>query len=142
MAKQILDQAQIQGTTLGYAQITSSFTTTSSTAVQVTGLTTTVTIPSGGRRVRVSVWSAQLSGTAAGNVSIVIYDGTVPSGTQLSLMQHSLPTSATAIGGYASAIITPAAGAKTYNAGIYTSAGTMTLTAATTWPAYILVELI
>ena len=40
--------------TLGYAQITSSFTTTSTTAVQVTGLTLTVTIPSGSRRIKIT----------------------------------------------------------------------------------------
>ena len=35
--------------TLGYAEITSSITTTSSTAVQATGLSVSVTIPSGSR---------------------------------------------------------------------------------------------
>src|SRR4051794_30434480 len=43
--------------TLGYTQITSNFVTASTTVVQVTGLTATVTIPSGGRRIKITAFA-------------------------------------------------------------------------------------
>jgi hypothetical protein len=131
--------------TLGYAQITSnSSTTTSATYVGVAGLSATVTIPSGGRRVKITAWTRALSnGTDAANSLMSIWDGTVGSGTQL--------TEAVATAGGAGglspvtciAVVTPAAGSKTYNVGIG-SDGTHTvgLTAASFAPAFILVEAI
>lgn len=53
---------------LGYAQITSNFTTTSVSDVQVTGLTTTVTVPSGGRGVKITVYSEALYISLAGQM--------------------------------------------------------------------------
>src|SRR5215217_2348999 len=47
--------------TLGYAQITSSFSTSSASSVFATGLTVTVTIPSGGRNIRVSFWARDIN---------------------------------------------------------------------------------
>jgi hypothetical protein len=129
--------------TLGYTQITSSFTTTSTNAVQVTGLTLTVTIPAGGRRVKITAYSYDVANNVAGGSSrVTIWDGTVGAGTQL---QQCDVTSSSANFGWAVncvAIVTPAAGSKTYNIGFHTAGNTSSLNAMLTAPAFILVELI
>ena len=128
---------------LGYAQITTNFTTTSTTAVQVTGLTTTVTIPAGGRKVKITAWTQQLiaiGGTA--NVTMQIWDGTVGSGTVLSSAQFASATGTLGASQIVIAVVTPAAGSKTYNVSLQTSANTGSLNGSTTGPAFILVEAI
>ena len=130
--------------TLGYTQITSSFTTASATPVQVTGLTSTVTIPAGGRRVEISVYNRDVYNTNAGGyAAVTVWDGTVGSGTLLTTAQFQSNSSSQTGQALASAIVTPAAGSKTYNVGLQTyGAGTAGLEAAAGFPAYILVELI
>lgn len=126
--------------TLGYAQITTNFPLTSAqtTPTQVTGLTATVTIPSGGRRIRITGFVGAV--TLAGGLGVLtIWDGTVNSGTQLN--QSNVNTS----GSYGTvyAVVSPSAGSKTYNIGIANSgANNTTVGAATTQPAFILVEAI
>lgn len=126
---------------LGYAQITSSATTTSATAAQVSTLTAAVTIPAGGRGVKITAFAQSLTNTGSNFVGLSIWDGTVGSGTQLAESGGSI-TSATGIPGIAIAFVTPSAGAKTYNVGLRTSGGTATLAAGATYPAFILVEMI
>jgi hypothetical protein len=71
-----------------------------------------------------------------------IWDGTVGSGTLLADIQPNI-TSGQAVPGYVSAVITVAAGAKTYNIGVNPNSATVTtIEAAATRPAYILVEAI
>src|SRR5207245_4076341 len=98
-----LDQSQVAGSTLGYAQITANITTTSTTVVQATGLTVTVTIPSGGRRVRITGLASNVG--SSGTVQMSIWDGTVGTGT--SLAQFNSPN-ALAPGVNIQAITTPA----------------------------------
>jgi hypothetical protein len=138
----ILDQSQVAGSTLGYASIASNFTTTSATAVQITGLTVTVTIPSGGRKVRITAFARDLNGSTSAYEVLSIWDGTVGSGTQLAAGQAYIAANNLGEQAVASAIVTPAAGSKTYNVGLQTTAGTASTEAASTYPAYILVELI
>lgn len=133
--------------TLGYTQITGNFTTTSGTAVQVTGLTTTVTIPAGGRKVRITGYCGQAFDTGAnGGESISIWDGTVGSGVQLNAAAtfSSSRTANTSAPLIVSAIVTPSAGSKTYNIGFSEvgGVGTATFQASATQPGYILVEVI
>lgn len=125
--------------TLGHAQITSGFGTTSSTAVQVTGLSASVTIPAGGRRVKITVYCPYLTQTTTTIPIVTIWDGTVASGTQLNEFRAKPGDHQ---GVVAMAVVTPSAGAKTYNAGVSTTAGTITFNAAATTPAFILVETI
>lgn len=131
------------GTTLGYAQITSVFSSSSTTDVQVTGLSITVTVPSGGRRVKITAWTSYLDNGTTSFVTMSIWDGTVGSGTQLAVCQPEIFSAgsrnypSTAI-----AVVSPAAGSKTYNVGLKTSAGTGQIGAASTYPAFILAELI
>jgi uncharacterized cupin superfamily protein len=128
-----LDQSQVAGSTLGYAQITASAVTGSASWQQVPGLSLTVTVPSGGRRVRIS-YHAVLQ---AGNSSAGIWEGTVGTGTQLS--QANIGTSNQFV--KCEAVVTPSAGSHTYNIGTINGTGTI-VTAASAFPAFILVELI
>jgi hypothetical protein len=131
--------------TLGYAQITAGAISTSNAGSAVSGLTTTVIIPSGGRKVKITAYTYQLRNNTAGNQSsIQIWDGTVGSGTLLSQAQT---ISAYADIGNAETVIwvgTPSAGSKTYNVGLSNLSGSNTakLDATSTAPAFILVEAI
>lgn len=138
------NQLATSAITLGYAQITTLATNSSTTAALVTGLTATVTIPSGSRKIKITVTSSYISNGNAGQATYLsIWDGTVGSGTQLAEGQMTSPT-----GGYGYslnvfAVVTPAAGSKTYNVGMRNSgSGTNNLGASTTSPAFILVEAI
>jgi len=129
--------------TLGYTQITSNFTTASATAVQVTSLTSTVTIPAGGRKVRITAFASDIFASASAVFVMTIWDGTVGSGTQLTrCLVNNGGTTGVTTPAIAHAIVTPSAGSKTYNVGFSTSAGTGTLEAGATYPAFILVEVI
>lgn len=128
---------------LGYAQITSNFTTTSTSPVQVTGLTATVTIPAGGRKVKITAWANSMAQSAGvDGVVLSIWDGTVGSGTQLANTGITGPGANYAVPSICIAVVSPSAGSKTYNVGFDVQAGTGTLNAAATGPAFILVELI
>lgn len=70
--------------TLGYVEKTSAFNTTSSTPVQITDLTVTVTIPPGVTNVEVSAYFPVLYCAANNNAALAsIWQGTVGSGTIL-----------------------------------------------------------
>jgi len=66
--------------TLGYAEITSGFTsTTTPAAVDITGLSVTVTVPAGGRRIKITGYASSCysTGTAGTFVSVsILEDGT------------------------------------------------------------------
>jgi hypothetical protein len=128
--------------TLGYAQITSNATATSLAAVS--GLSTTVTIPAGGRRTKITVYCQKMYNTSGpSNTRLTLWDGTVGSGTQLTAAEftsgsanYGAPITLTWSG-------VPSAGSKTYNVGLTAVGGTTaTLEAASTYPAFILVEII
>lgn len=128
--------------TLGYAQITADFTTAASNAA-VTGLSTTVTIPAGGRRVKITAWVECIQHSAAiTNLSLSIWDGTVGSGTQLARSFGTIPGSNYSLPATCIAITTPAAGSKTYNVGFGSGSATSKIIASATSPAFILVEAI
>lgn len=136
----IVDQSQVATTTLGIAQATSNFSTTSSTAVQVTGLSVTVTVPTGGRRIKITAYIRDLSNSSSSGYAILsIWDGAVGTGTLLNEGQIlNATTPVTAI-----AVVNPSAGSKTYNIGLKIAVtGTGLIEAATTAPAIILVELV
>lgn len=131
--------------TLGYAQITTNFNTASTTSVQVTGLTLTVTIPAGGRRIRITGSTSQLyNQTASKNAYMEIWDGVVGSGTRLQGCTNFTVTANTGSGSTIVSVVTPAAGSKTYNIGAFTdgTGGTAGVEAGATNPAFILVEAI
>lgn len=129
--------------TLGYAQITGNFTTTSTSQVQVTGLTAAVTIPAGGRRVKITAYAPDLQqSSSTGSIYLGIWDGAVNTGTQLTISIYTPNSANTTSPIVAMAVVTPSAGAKTYNVSIKAGSGTATLEAGATYPAFILVEAI
>jgi hypothetical protein len=128
--------------TLGYAQITAAASTASASAVQVAGLTATVIIPAGSRRIKITAFCPDLGCGSIADVTMTIWDGTVGSGTQLSRAYGYVAAANQVFPATAMAVVTPAAGSKTYNVGLHTTAGTATLDASATFPAFILVEAI
>lgn len=129
---------------IGYRQITTTFSTASTTDTQVTGLSCPVIVPTG-RKVKISLQVRAAYNANANNQSIPsIWDGTVGSGTKLN--EGYGQSNATANTGNSSspfAIQTPNTNNKTYNAGLYANpGGTANWQAASTTPGIILVELV
>lgn len=131
--------------TLGYTQITTSFTTTSTTPTLMTGLSLSVVVPAGGRKVKVTLFSRAISNnTASRYTQAGIWQGAVGSGTRIS---GSSAFSTTASQDYPCtciAVITPSAGAVTFNASLNVAGGasTGTFSAIATEPAFLLAEAI
>lgn len=124
---------------LGFRQITGNVTAT--TIAQATGLSCPVIVPTG-RKVKIVVKGSYVAINSAGaDARVSIWDGVVNSGTQLQSNQTNTPTSGAGYDLDAEIITTPATTSKTYNVGISASAGTITLGAAATAPAFIKVEL-
>jgi hypothetical protein len=131
--------------TLGKTSITGSINTQSTTPVQATGLTSTVTIPSGGRNIKVTLSGGNLSvGTGSKNMYITLWRGAVGSGTQIGGTQFTQLTANFSVSLTLVAYDTPSAGSVTYNAGFYTDSGpvTLTWTGSSTSPVLLLVEAI
>ena len=124
---------------LGYAQITSNATANSLTAIS--GLSITVTVPAGGRSVKVTVYSPNLSNAGANAPVVSLWQTAVSSGTQLQqingIVSATLNMGVTLVFQH-----TPAAGSITYAAGLAGNGSTATFGAGSTSPAFILVELI
>lgn len=131
-----------QRKTIGYRRLTGNFTTTSTSVVQVTGLTVPVMVPTGRKIcIRAFVGRAQVSAITYFIGSI--WDGVVSSGTQLA--DGPLYNASAGTGGALtiSTVVTPSAGSKTYNFGVFTlGASTLTVAASSTSPAYVSVELV
>lgn len=130
--------------TLGFVQITSGTTAVSASPIQLPSLTLTVTIPSGGRKIKITVFCPGTNNSSANHSTFIsIWDGTVGSGTELQNANFNSAVASSTITGTVLAIVTPAAGSKTYNVGYATDgAGTGTFSAAAASPAYLLVEAI
>lgn len=127
---------------LGYRQIVTNFVTSSATAVQVTGLSVPVIVPTA-RKVKITAILPTLSSSASPtNVYANIWDGVVVSGTRLQEYQDLVNTNANGRGMTLSAVTTPTTSSKTYNLGVDISTSTLTIIGQSTAPAFILVELI
>jgi hypothetical protein len=130
-------------TLLAYTQTTANITTASQSVVVAGGLIGTVTIPSGGRSVKITAFTNFLTSTGGtAQVTMSIWQGTVSTGTQLTGVD-AFPTAASSgASATAVAVHTPAAGLGTYTVGLKTSANTGQISGAVTTPNFILVELI
>jgi microcystin-dependent protein len=122
----------VTGTTLAYAQTTTS--QTGITTADLTGLSVTVTVPEG-RRIRITGYSPQFSRTA-GTVSYVNFE-IWQDGVQAGLRTISINNNYG--GGFVSTVLTPSAGIHTYKLRAGTD-GTVSLVPTANYPAYILVE--
>lgn len=128
---------------LSQRQITTNFSTASTTVVQVTGLTCPVIIPAA-RKINLKFFVGQASNSSAGFSTVgEVWDGTVGSGTRLQISQaaSSLANNPEAVN--PEVTYTPASTTKTYNAGLYTNGGgTSTANSAGTGqPVFLRVEL-
>lgn len=127
---------------LGYRQITSSFGSTSGSAVQVTGLSCPVRVPDG-RRVKITFKSLRIDGNADDRfVNNSIWLGAVGSGTQLMEVANRVRQANTGTHMTTQAIHTPNTSSVTYNIGQSVETPmTGTTQAAANAPAAIMVEL-
>ncbi len=126
---------------LGSRQITTNFATASGAAVLVTGLSCPVIVPAN-RRVRVTFMVPNSHNTNIATSRHSIWDGVVASGTLLQEIANLHGIAGNRIGMSLYAVQTPAAGARTYNAGIRTDTGTETMEVSVAGaPAIITVEL-
>lgn len=130
--------------TLGYAQITSNSTTTSTTyAVGTSQLGVLVTLPAGGRRVEISVYTASLGSSAATVPTMGLFSG-ASVGTLTTQLTTFFGNASSSInnGAYMVWSGTPSAGSIAYTVGLLNSSGTTTLSANANYPAFILVKAI
>lgn len=122
---------------LGYAEVTANQTGIS-TETDLTGLTVTVTVPVG-RKIRITGHCGEVDNDAtAGSVVGRIKEGA----TTLGLFAANTLGASVAVCLDASVIITPTAGTHTYKLSLHKNvgAGTLTLGANSSQPAFILVE--
>lgn len=126
---------------LGHASKITNATTTSATPVAVAGLSLTVTVPIGGRNVKLTFTANSVYGTVASFITVSIWDGTVGSGTQVGSFTANPTSAGQQLTANGSVIVSPGAGSKTYNVGLQTSAGTATLVGGSTTPAQLIAEL-
>lgn len=132
--------------TLGYASITTSdFNTASVTPVLITGLSVAVTIPAGGRKVKITGFTTAFYIDSSNRADLSIWDGTVGSGTQLSKAYSHQSIGGGTNSGIVIAVVTPSAGSKTYSLGLAAGSGAGTAhiqTEGANSPGFILVETI
>ncbi len=121
---------------LGYSAITADITTTSDTLVDATGLSVGVTI--GTRGILVQFFAPEVrNSTDALRTTVEIYDDTGAARVQLGMSTSAVADGAGAM--FLQARLTPAAGSRTYKVRWQRTdaAGTSTIRAAATSPAYI-----
>lgn len=113
--------------------------TTANPGAQINGLTLAVTVPTN-KTVKVSLTSAAISNSGANSGGIGLHDGAVGASTAI-----AQATGLGVTGAFCpiseSATVT-ASGSKTFNAALYASAGTTTLSASITNPTVMTVELV
>lgn len=128
---------------LGYRQITSNATSSSTSDGQVTGLSCPVIVPTN-RKVEISFFAKSVyNNTTNDYCEITIWDGTVGSGTQLQRASYRMASGITEVSASCTVITTPSATSKTYNIGQDAAVGgTSTISAGSTLPAYVVVKLV
>lgn len=129
--------------TPGFAQITSTFSATSSTPVAVTGLTSTVTISSG-QRVKIEIDAKSIyNNNSNAYVDVSLWNGVVGSGTLLKTWSHGASPSAAHQIPFSVRYFhtSPTAGSNTYAVGLSQAAGgTANMNAAANAPAQMAVQ--
>lgn len=140
------DQLATNAISLGKAAATSTFTTSSGTEVQVTGLSVTVTIPAGGRDVKVSAFINRLLNQTANNgAQFSLWNGTVGVGSIIQSADYDGGGIANAGSSQSPFVVltAPAAGSVTYNASLKRFTGsTAQINASATAPNQIIAEVV
>ncbi len=130
---------------LASIKVTSSQTISTTAATLITGLSAAVTVPAGGRKVKITATlGSPYNPTAAGGMILSIWKTSVGGGTQLNSQLVEKESIILARGITCIAIDdSPAAGSITYAVGFSTSGGgTATTNAGATVPAMLLIELV
>jgi len=125
---------------LGYEEITTPFTTTiNGSDVDVTNVAVTVTVPEGGRKIKITAYapSGYVNTNACTFVSSIKESSTLLNETEFSVLANKrMPITIIAV-------LTPTAGSHTYKLAVrQDQANTLTVDAGATYPAFILVEYI
>lgn len=120
--------------TLGYAAVTANQTSIGGSVTDLTSLTVTVTVAAG-RRIKVSGF-ANLFDAANGSVQLLIRE----SSTTLQNFQGGNGSGSNQAGCSPTVILTPSTGSHTYKLSAAVAGGNGTMYAASTAPAFILVE--
>lgn len=133
-------------TQIGYRQIASVFSSGSTSPVQVTGLSCPVIIPAG-RKAKISIVTTNTTINAVATSTVGIWDGTVGSGTRITIAGGSSAVSGASANPSPSGYVQPslsAASSKTYNAAFNVDSGTGNFgtSASATSPSYISVDLV
>jgi hypothetical protein len=133
---------------LGYREIISDFSTTSTTPVAITGLTVPVIVPTG-RKVRLTLATGFLmNGTSGSYANARIFDGSVADANTVAGATNQASSAADARPAHISKVVTPSANSKTYIGGLKAiTSGTATfsgqaLGGSERAAGYIMVELI
>ena len=130
---------------LGLAELKSSFTTASTTDVQLTGLSVPVYVPTG-RKIKLTTYSTTVisNSTATYTTVMGIQDGTVTNGGAFQEARYTNQTTTAGMGTTlsASTTITPTSGVHTFNTSARVSSGTGTYTGATNAVMYLQAELV
>lgn len=124
---------------IGYRQITAVVSVAATSSGQATGLSVPIIAPTG-RKIKLTAFVDSLNNATTTNNFLEIWDGTVGSGTQVAQGEMFNSQSNGNEFVMASALITPSAASKTYNVGIRTNAGTVSIVASSVKPAYLMVE--
>lgn len=129
---------------LGSALATSNSTNNTGTPTQVTGLSVTVTVPSGFTKVKISISARDFSNnTATAYAQVSIWRGAVNSGTEIGQIECQAGSSSGGQPFPCSGFVldTPSVGSVTYNAGIVeVGGGTASIEAGSGYPMTLLVE--
>lgn len=136
-ASAAIAQAKLAGTTLNYAQATSDQSIVTNVA-DITSLSVSVTVPAGGRYIRISGNCRYISSDGPRNMTINIMEGA----TQLQTNINTASAASAQGTAFISYIVAASSGSHTYKLTGDPNGGTMTLKASSTAPNYILVELI
>lgn len=129
------------GHTLGYAEVTANQTLTDNAETDLTSLSVTVTVPSGGRKIKITGYIFAVSSASSNmEADLRIYEST----TLLNRVSEHLVTGTETNQGFIAMYVgTPSAGSHTYKLKFKNNiSASTTIIAGATNPAFILVELI
>lgn len=128
---------------LGIVQFTANFTTSNTSPQLITGATLNITVPAGGRSVKLTLFTRNLSNNTVNMYGQMgIWDGSV-GGTRIGGASNRPAVAGGDMNGICIAVVTPAAGAKTYTASLNAAGGgTAMFGAVSSEPAFFMAELI
>lgn len=126
LATNAVQGSQIATNAITLSSIVSSTSQSSitSTAVLLTGLSTTVTIPAGGRTIRIEVLVPHMIDSTVTTFTLYIYNSATVTGSAIATIKVLQALSATIVSGYLFHEYTPSAGSQSYCAAISADAGT------------------